>query len=69
MTRDAIEAELLEIELILSDDQLRDEDRAALFGAQQALLNVLDPETWRSGSQTFYRVGARPMEAASRLRH
>jgi hypothetical protein len=37
MTRDAIMAELLEIEALLQDDRLNDEDRHALHGAQQAL--------------------------------
>lgn len=69
MDREAIETELLEIELMLANDALKYEDRSALFGAQQALRNVLDPEKWQSGSQTFYRVGALPTEAASKLRH
>jgi hypothetical protein len=34
MTRDAIIAELLEIEALLQDDRLNDEDRHALHGAQ-----------------------------------
>jgi hypothetical protein len=33
--RDSILAELLEIETLLADDQLKDEERAALHGAQQ----------------------------------
>ena len=41
VTRDAIMAELLEIEALLQDDRLNDEDRHALHGAQQALRNVL----------------------------
>jgi hypothetical protein len=41
MNRDAIEAELLEIEGQLQDDRLKDENRHALHGAQQALRNVL----------------------------
>ena len=49
--RDAILAELLEIECLLQDDRLSDEDRHALHGSQQALRNVLDPETWHSASQ------------------
>jgi hypothetical protein len=67
--RDRIEAEILEIEALLADDKLSDEDRAGLHGAQQALRNVLDPETWHPASQTFYRVGARPTEAESKRRH
>jgi hypothetical protein len=39
MTRDAIMAELLEIE--------------GLHGARQAPRNILDPETWHQASQTF----------------
>jgi hypothetical protein len=65
----AIRAELLEIEALLLDDQLKDEDRTALYGAQQALRNVLDPETWQTASQTFYRPGARPDEPASNRQH
>ncbi|MCA1452802.1 hypothetical protein I6F35_06155 [Bradyrhizobium sp. BRP22] len=65
MNRDAIQTELLEIEAILADDGLTDEDRAALHGAQQTLRNVLDPETWHPASQTFYRLGARPIKAVS----
>jgi hypothetical protein len=61
--RDAILAEV--IEAVLLDDQLKDEDQAALYGAQQALRNVLYPETWQPASQTFYRGGARPTEAGS----
>jgi hypothetical protein len=56
MTRDAIMAELLEIEGLLQDDRLNDNDRHALHGAQQALRNILDPETWHQASQTFYRI-------------
>jgi hypothetical protein len=43
VTRDAIMAELLEIEALLQDDRLNDDDRHALHGAQQALRNVLRP--------------------------
>ena len=46
MNRYAIFAELLEIEGMLQDDRLNDGDRQALHRAQQALLNVLDRETW-----------------------
>lgn len=53
MNRDAIEAEPLEIEGMLLDGRLKDEDRHALHGAQQALRNVLDRETWHPASQTF----------------
>ncbi|UFX42030.1 hypothetical protein HAP47_0022455 [Bradyrhizobium sp. 41S5] len=58
--QDRIAAELLEIEAILMDDRLAEEDRAALHGAQQALRNALDPNTWQPASLTFYRLGARP---------
>jgi hypothetical protein len=67
MNRDDVEAELLEIEALLQDERLRDEDRRALHGAQQALRNVLDRDTWHSASQTFYRLDARPTEAGSTL--
>jgi hypothetical protein len=67
--KDRIESEILEIEALLSDIRISDEHRAALHGAQQALRNVLDPETWHPASQTFYRVGARPTEAESKRRH
>ena len=60
MDRDAIAAELLEIEGLLQDDSLKDEARYALFGAQQALRHILDRNTWHPASQTFYRIdGAR----------
>jgi hypothetical protein len=67
--RDTILAELLEIEGTLLDDRLTDEDRAALHGAQQALRNILEPDTWQLASQTFYRVGTRPAEAGSKRLH
>jgi hypothetical protein len=69
MDRDAIFAELLEIESTLQDDRLNDDDRHALQGAQQALRNILDRETWHPASQTFYRIDKRPSEAASLLLH
>ena len=65
MNRDGVEAELLKIEALLQDDKLKDEDRHALHGAQQALRNVLDRDTWHPASQTFYRVDARPIEPGS----
>ena len=52
-----------------SDDRLNDEDRHALHGAAQALRHALDAATWQPASQTFYRVGGRPAEAASALVH
>jgi hypothetical protein len=69
MTRDAILAELLELEGLLQGERLKDEDRHALHGAQQALRNVLDPATWHPASQTFYRIDNRPAEPGSLLVH
>ena len=69
MTLDAIMTELLEIEGLLQDEGLNDNDRHALHGAQQALRNILDPETWHQASQTFYRIDNRPSEAVSLLLH
>jgi hypothetical protein len=69
MNRDAILAELMEIEGMLQDDRLNDQDRIALHGAQQAMRNILDPDTWQPASQTFYRIDNRPSEAASLLVH
>ncbi len=69
MNRHAIFAELLEIEGMLQDNRLNDGDRQALHGAQQALRNVLDRETWHPASQTFYRIDKRPKEPASLLLH
>ena len=69
MTRDAILAELLELEGLLQDERLKDEDRHALHGAQQALRNVLDPATWHPASQTFYQIDNRPHEPGSLLVH
>jgi hypothetical protein len=45
MNRDAILAELLELEGMLLDSRLNDEDRHALHGAAQALRHVLDATT------------------------
>ena len=69
MDRDAIEAELLKIEGLLQDERLKDEDRHALQGAQQALRNVLHRDTWQPASQTFYQIDNRPIEPASPLNH
>jgi hypothetical protein len=69
VTRDAIMAELLEIEALLQDDRLNDEDRHALHGAQQALHNVLEADTWHPASQTSYRLDNRPSEIVSFLTH
>ena len=68
ITRDAIMAELLEIEALLQDDRLNDDDRHALHGAQQALRNVLEADTWHPASQTFY-LDNRPTEIVSFLTH
>ena len=65
MERDAILAELLEIESSLQDDRLNENDRHSLHGAQQALRNILDRDTWRPASQTFYRIDQQPTEAGS----
>jgi hypothetical protein len=69
MDRDAILTELLEIEGTLQDDRLNDDDRHSLLGAQQALRNILDRDTWHPASQTFYRIDKRPSEAGSLLLH
>jgi hypothetical protein len=69
MNRDAILAELLEIEGMLLDERLNDEDRHTLHGAAQGLRHVLDAATWHPASQTFYRLGPRPSEAGSALVH
>lgn len=65
---DAITSEIDEIEALLTDDTLSDEVRNALHGAQQAMRWALDPMTWESPSQTFYRLGGRPLPAASTKR-
>jgi hypothetical protein len=69
MSRDAIRTELLELEGMLQDTRLSDYDRVALHGAQQALRHILQPDTWQSASQTFYRIDNRPSEAVSLLVH
>jgi hypothetical protein len=69
MNRDAILTELLELEGMLQDDRLNDHDRLALHGAQQALRNIIEPETWHPASQTFYRIDNKPSEAGSLLLH
>lgn len=53
----------------LAGEELKDEDRAALHGAQLTLRNVLDAETWQPASQAFYRIGSRPIEAPCTRRH
>jgi hypothetical protein len=67
--RNAIITELSEIKAMLADNRLKDEDRFALFGAVQALSHVLDPETWEPASQTFYKLGARPLASPSGRQH
>jgi hypothetical protein len=69
INRDAILAELLEIESLLQDDRLNDQDRYALHGAQQALRKIFEPDIWHQASQTFYRIDNRPSEAVSLLLH
>jgi hypothetical protein len=69
MNRDAITAELIEIEGMLQDDRLNDCDRHALHGAQQPLRHVLHAATWHPASQTFYRIDNRPTEPGSLLLH
>jgi hypothetical protein len=69
MIRDAIMAELLEIEGLLQHDRLNDNDRRALHDAQQAPRYILDPKTWHQASQTFYRIDNKPSEAVSLLLH
>ena len=66
---EAILAELTEIEAMLDDDRMSDADRFALYGAQQALRNILQPDVWQSASQSFYRVGARPSDPPSKAKH
>jgi hypothetical protein len=69
MNRDAIIAELLELEVMLQDDRLNDRDRLALHGAQQALQHIIEPDIWQLASQTFCRIDNRPSEAGSLLIH
>jgi hypothetical protein len=69
MNRDAIIAELLELEGMLQDDRLNDSDRLALHGARQALQHVIEPDIWRLASQTFCRIDNRPNKAGSLLIH
>jgi hypothetical protein len=38
---------LLDIESLLQDDRLNDQDRYAFHGAQQALRNIFEPDTWQ----------------------
>ena len=66
MDRDAILAELLEIEGMLLDSRLSDEDRHAFTG-QRRRSGTCWTATWQRASQTFYRVGDRPTEAGSAL--
>ena len=60
MKRDAIIAELAELEAVLQDDRLNDCDRIALLGAQQALRHIVEPHVWHRASVTFYRIDNRP---------
>ncbi len=54
---------------MLEDTRLSDSDRFALYGASQALRNILDAATWSPASQTFYRLEDRPAPVASVLVH
>ena len=54
---------------MLEDDRMSDADRFALYGAQQALRNVLEPDVWEIASQSFYSVGARPTDPDSKAKH
>jgi hypothetical protein len=49
INRDAILAELLEIESLLQDDRLNDQDRYALHGAQRALRKIFEPDILAPG--------------------
>ena len=44
INRDAILAELLDIESLLQDDRLNDQDRHALHGAASLAKNILEPD-------------------------
>jgi hypothetical protein len=66
---EAIVAELSEIEEMLVDGRMNDLDRFALYGAQQALRNMLEPDVWQTASQSFYRLGARPSDPPSKTKH
>ena len=66
---DSILAELTEIEAMLDDERLSDADRFALYGAQQDLRHVLEPDVWQTPSQTFYRLDARPSDPPSKAKH
>ncbi|WGD53574.1 hypothetical protein QA641_06590 [Bradyrhizobium sp. CB1650] len=62
LVKDRILAELLEItEVLLRIVYLK--DRAALPGTQQALRNLLDPDTSEPASKRFYRIDARAKAA------
>ena len=66
---DSVLAELIEIEAMLDDDRLSDGDRFALYGAQQALRNVLEPDVRQTASQSFNRCNARSSDTRSKARH
>jgi hypothetical protein len=69
MNRDAIIAELADLEAALQDEGLNDNDRIALLGAQQALRHIIQPHVWPRASRTFYRIDNRPSKAGLRLIH
>ena len=54
---------------MLDDVRLSDADRFALYGAQQALRNILEPDGWQTASQSFYRLDARPSDPPSKAKH
>ena len=66
---ESILAELTEIEAMLDDDGMSDADRFALYGAQQALRNILEPDVWQTASQSFYQLDARPSDPPSKAKH
>lgn len=63
---EAILAELTKIKTMLDDDLLSEADRFSLYGAQQALRNVLEPDVWQTASLSFYRIGDRLSDPQAR---
>ena len=60
--------EISEIEALLEDESLIETDRFALYGAQQALRNVLEPDVWATVSKSFNRGGNRPTDPPSKAK-
>ena len=60
---DSIKVEIAEIAQLLTDDRLSHSDRFALYGARQALRNVLEPDKWQTAT-TMLRVRARNIKKA-----